>query len=103
MVIGDEPANSPDVNSGIPQGSVLGPVLFDIPDIVSSTARIFADDTKIFRKIRNPKGWSKKWQLNSNHGETHQMHLRPRNREYGNTLGEVPLEITRDEKKTWES
>ena len=39
-----------EVTSGIPQGSVLGPILFvlfinDLPDMVRSTAHIFADDT----------------------------------------------------------
>ena len=41
------------VLSGIPQGSVLGPILFvifinDLPDMIRSTVKIFADDTKIF-------------------------------------------------------
>ena len=42
------------------QGSVLGPLLFtmfvnDITSIVSSPVLMFADDTKIFRVIRNGK------------------------------------------------
>jgi hypothetical protein len=42
--------------SGIPQGSVLGPMLFvfyinDLPDAVQSEAYLFADDTNIFRLI----------------------------------------------------
>ena len=39
--------------SGVPQGSVLGPIFFimyanDSPDIVKSNVWIFADDTKLF-------------------------------------------------------
>ena len=42
------------VMRGIPQGSVLWPMLFvcyinDMPDVVDSPIHIFADDTKILR------------------------------------------------------
>ena len=45
------------VISGVPQGSILRTILFllyvnDIPSIVSSTAEMFADDTKLYCPIR---------------------------------------------------
>ena len=45
------------VSSGVPQGSVLGPLLFvlfinDLPSVVNSYIKIFADDTKIFASIK---------------------------------------------------
>jgi hypothetical protein len=46
------------VSSGVPQGSVLGPLLFtlfvnDIPKILSSFVSMFADDTKTYQAVAN--------------------------------------------------
>jgi hypothetical protein len=46
------------VVSGVPQGSVLGPLLFllyvdDLPSLVSNELKMFADDTKLWTKISN--------------------------------------------------
>ena len=69
------------VTSGIPQGSVLGPILLviyinDLPDVVKKYLYLFADDSKIFNKIKCEKDvedlqkdldrmsdWSDRWML----------------------------------------
>ena len=69
------------VSSGVPQGSVLGPVLFliyinDLPKEVKNCIRLFADDTKLYRTVTtdldclslqqdidNIEEWASKWQL----------------------------------------
>ena len=86
-------SNWQDILSGIPQGSVLGPILFviyinDLPDLVDSFIHLFADDTKMFNSILNDNdvanfqddifnlcSWSKKWQLQFNTSKCKVMHL----------------------------
>ena len=78
--------------SGVPQGSVLGPLLFfiyisDLDDNITSNVLIFADDTKVFRKVNSdgdkqhlPNGldklakWSEKWQMLFNFGKCKCLH-----------------------------
>ena len=56
VVVDGEVSNWKSVLSGVPQGSVLGPLLFliyinDFYDNISSNVLKFADDTKVFRKV----------------------------------------------------
>ena len=81
VVVDGEVSNWKAVLSGVPQGSVLGPILFliyinDLDDDITSKVLKFADDTKMFRKIKSNADrqhlqddlnklieWSEKWQM----------------------------------------
>ena len=81
VIVDGEISNWKSVLSGVPQGSVLGPILFliyinDLEDDISSKVLKFADDTKVFRKVTNDTDkqslqndldklfkWSEKWQM----------------------------------------
>ena len=47
------------VKSGVPQGTVLGPLMFlvyinDINEFISSSIRLFADDCMVYNTISTP-------------------------------------------------
>ena len=57
-MVNGETSSDADVESDVPQGTVLGPLLFlchikDLPDRVKSTVRMFADDCLIYRGIKS--------------------------------------------------
>ena len=58
VVLNGQTSSWLNVTAGVPQGSVLGPFLFliyinDLPEEITSSCKIFADDTSLFSKIEN--------------------------------------------------
>ena len=58
VVLNGQSSSWADVTAGVPQGSILGPLLFliyinDLADGLSSIAKLFADDTSLFSVVHN--------------------------------------------------
>jgi hypothetical protein len=85
VIVRGSQSNWSPVKSGVPQGTILGPILFliyinDLPSEIQSSTKLFADDTKIYRKLVDKvadtsilqsdldrmRNWTENWQLNFN-------------------------------------
>ena len=85
VLIGDYSSDWEDVLSSVPQGSVLGPLLFiifinDLPDRVKNECKLYADDSKLIGAIKkeedvlniqkdidNMQNWANTWQMSFNY------------------------------------
>jgi hypothetical protein len=84
LVLEGSKSDTAEVTSGVPQGTVLGPLLFlvfinDLPDCVVSDVRLFADDCLLYRTIKSQtdadmlqndltclQEWESKWLMSFN-------------------------------------
>ena len=98
------------VTSGVPQGSVLGPMLFvyfinDLPDVCTVPTKIYADDTKAFSQIKTDEDramlqhsidqmyrWTQEWQLLFNQTKCKILHIGENNPKYKYYIGEEAIE-----------
>ena len=58
VVLNDHCSSWVDIRAGVPQGSILGPLLFliyvnDLPDGLKSECKLFADDTSLFSVVHD--------------------------------------------------
>ena len=116
VVVDGEVSNWKSVLSGVPQGSVLGPILFliyinDLDDSITSNVLKFADGTKLFRKVNTDGNkqhlqndldrlvkWSEKWQMLFNFGKCKCLHTGHRNLNVNYKMGDTVLGTTVKEK-----
>ena len=59
VVLNDQNSDWAPILAGVPQGSILGPLLFlvyinDLSDNLESLAKLFADDTSLFSTVHDP-------------------------------------------------
>ena len=112
VVVDGEESDSVTVDSGISQGTVLGPLLFlcpinDLPDAVKSTVRLFADECLLYRSIRNMddhlvlerdlqqlESWAKTWRMRFYAKKCYLMSINQKSAHFyqldGNILQQVP-------------
>ena len=93
VVVDGKISGSKPVTSGVPQGSVLGPILFviyinDLPDVIQCFIKLFADDSKLYRRVSKIEHveilqsclnravtWAKIWEMSFNLIKCHHLHI----------------------------
>ena len=102
------------VLSGVPQGSVLGPLLFilyvnDLPDLVKNKIKLFADDLKLIGNAANHSSvaedieelevWESIWLLQFNPAKCKVVHINFNNNPFLNyKVNGIELEVSAQEK-----
>ena len=93
VVVDGQSSSTKPVTSGVPQGSVLGPILFviyinDLPEVIQCFIKLFADDSKLYRRVskmghveilqsclNRAVTWADIWEMFFNLIKCHHLHI----------------------------
>ena len=114
VVVEGESSEEADVESGVPQGTVLGPLLFlchlnDLPDAVNAKVRLFADDCLLYKEINSVKdqedlqediskleNWASKWGMRFNASKCQILQIRDKLKSFTYKNGGILLQNVND-------
>jgi len=116
VVVNGENSEWKEVESGVPQGSVLGPVLFtvfinDLDNRIESSISKFADDTKLIgmagskantdiiqEDLNKLNEWATKWQMSFNVEKCKVLHIGKKNRKARYEINGIRIGVVTEEK-----
>ena len=94
VVVGGSSSSSLPIHGGVPQGSILGPLLFlvyinDLPSVLQLDCHIYADDTTLLHRVEDPvravnfinnqltilSQWAEQWRITFNTSKTHYIYI----------------------------
>ena len=111
VVVDGQSSSTKPVTSDVPQGSVLGPILFviyinDLPEVIQCFIKLFADDSKLYRRVSKMEHveilqsclnravtWADIWEMLFNLIKCHHLHIGK------NSIGQFYTMQTPDGKK----
>ena len=111
VVLDGESSDEVSVDSGVPQGTVLGPLLFlchinDLPECVKSQVRLFADDCLLYRTIRSFQDhialqndlneletWAKNWGMRFNSKKCYILSVRQKSQFFYTLGGDILKQV----------
>ena len=104
------------VTSGVPQCSVLGPILFlafinDLPSLLSTNCKLFADDAKLYSRVDTPSDiaklqkdlnacleWANQWGMEFHPDKCKVIHFGHKNTQNTYNLGSDKLTSVKEAK-----
>ncbi|KAF2345821.1 Reverse transcriptase domain [Trinorchestia longiramus] len=116
VVIHDETSDSALITSGVPQGSVIGPLLFiiyinDLDVGIISKINKFADDTKLCQRafiernratiqsnLNHLLQWTETWQMSFNIEKCLVMNVGANNRHFQHMMYDIPIETVQQQR-----